>query len=222
MRNTLILLAILTAACGDRPAEPPMQSASRPTPQPTQADNRPVILCFGNSLTAGFGVDPAFSYPSLLQQMLDAEGKKYRVVNAGISGDTTSGGVSRMAQALSLKPAIVLLELGANDGLRGLPIEVTRANLEEMINGFQKAGAKVFLAGMTLPRNYGPEYIAQFEALYKDLAKRYNLTLIPFLLEPMVAKPGLMQQDGLHPTAEGYRLVVPKFLDYLRPALQSP
>lgn len=201
-------------------------TAPAPTPAarqaaPAPADTRPVILCFGDSLTAGYGVEPSGSYPSLLQASLDAKGYRYRVVNAGISGDTTSGGVSRLADAVAMKPALVLLELGGNDGLRGLPIDVTRANLDEMIRGFQGAGATVVLAGMTLPRNYGPEYIGQFEQLYRDLARQRKLTLIPFLLEPLIAKPGMMQNDGIHPTASGYREVIPSFVRILEPALKK-
>jgi len=206
--------------CAPKPGEQALEPSPKAAQSaPTPADTRPVILCFGDSLTAGHGVDPAFSYPALLQKTLDEKGYKYRVVNAGISGDTTSGGLSRLSQALALNPKIVLLELGANDGLRGLPIELTQANLEEMIVAFKKSEAQVLLAGMTLPRNYGPEYIAQFETVYKGLAKRHKLTLVPFLLEPMIAKPGLMQADGLHPTADGYRQVVPQFFGYLEPHL---
>lgn len=200
----------------------PPAAAPPPTEKAVEApvDSRPVILCFGDSLTAGYGVDPSSSYPSLLQATLDAKGYRYRVVNAGISGDTTSGGVSRLADAVAMRPHLVLLELGGNDGLRGLPIQVTRANLDEMIRGFQGAGATVVLAGMTLPRNYGPEYIGQFEQLYRDLARQHKLTLIPFLLEPLIAKPGMMQNDGIHPTASGYREVVPSFVRILEPLLK--
>ena len=166
-------------------------------------------------------MEPGKTYPDLMQVALNEKGYRYRIVNAGISGDTTSGGVARMAEAIAAKPEIVLLELGGNDGLRGLPIEVTRANLEEMIRGFQASGATVVLAGMTLPRNYGPDYIGQFERIYRDLAKQYKLTLIPFLLEPLVSKPGMMQNDGIHPTASGYREVVPSFVRLLEPQLKK-
>ena len=222
----LIPVFVVMAGCGRNPSQ---ETSKSPTPKQVEpqaapappADNRPVILCFGDSLTAGFGVEPGKGYPELMQAALDAKGYRYRVVNAGISGDTTSGGVSRMAEAIAAKPEIVLLELGGNDGLRGLPISVTRANLEEMIRGFQGAGATVVLAGMTLPRNYGPEYIGQFEKIYRDLAKEYKLTLIPFLLEPLVSKPGMMQNDGIHPTASGYREVVPSFVQLLEPLLKK-
>jgi acyl-CoA thioesterase-1 len=226
MRAILLTLAILSvsAGCGrnQNQESPPARSSAVPqrAAQPP-ADRRPVILCFGDSLTAGFGVEPGKTYPDLMQVALDEKGYRYRVVNAGISGDTTSGGLARMAEAVAAKPEIVLLELGGNDGLRGLPIEVTRANLEEMIRGFQASGATVVLAGMTLPRNYGPDYIGQFERIYRDLAKQYKLTLIPFLLEPLVSKPGMMQNDEIHPTASGYREVVPSFVRLLEPQLKK-
>src|SRR5262245_40809318 len=130
---------------------------------PTPRDSRPVILAFGDSLTAGYGVDPAAGYPARLQRKLDEQGYKYRVVGMGISGDTTSGGRARIKAALEQKPSIVILELGANDGLRGLPITQMQMNLEQMIQDFQKTGAKVILAGMTLPRNYGEAYVKSFE-----------------------------------------------------------
>lgn len=180
-------------------------------------DNRKVIACFGDSLTAGHGLEITASYPSVLQKQIP----NWRVVNLGVSGDTTSGGLERMASVISLKPSIVVLELGANDGLRGLPLRVTRANLEQMIVAFQKAGARVVLAGMTLPPNYGPDYIKQFEQIYKDLAAKYKLALIPFFLDG-VAFPGttLMQRDGLHPTAEGQKKVAATVLKTLRPLLR--
>ena len=140
------------------------------------------------------------------------------MINAGLSGDTTSGGLSRLPQVIAQKPKVVLLELGANDGLRGMPISVTRANLEQIILTLRSAGIKVVLAGMTLPRNYGPDFIQQFEALYADLAKRHKLGLLRFELEPLAAR-GLLQNDGVHPTAEGYRVALPKILAGLEPAL---
>lgn len=188
---------------------------------PAAADSRPVIVAFGDSLTAGYGLDPGQGYPEWLQKHLDKEGYAYRVVNQGISGDTTSGGVSRMGDAIALKPAIVILELGANDGLRGLPADATKANLAQMIDGFQQAGAKVVLAGMTLPRNYGPDYIKAFEQVFGSLTKEKKVTLIPFLLEGVATKRDLMQQDALHPTAEGCRLVAETVFRTIKPLLEK-
>lgn len=153
--------------------------------------------------------------------MLDSKGYAYRVVNQGVSGDTTSGGVARMDQALALKPAIVILELGGNDGLRGLPIAITRQNLDQMTDTFQKAGAQVVLAGLTLPRNYGESYIREFEQIYPTLEKKYRCRRIRFLLEGVAMKPGLMQADGIHPTAEGCKIVAANVFAVLEPLLRK-
>lgn len=152
---------------------------------------------------------------------LDKEKLPWRVVNQGVSGDTTSGGVARMQTALERMPAAVLLELGGNDGLRGLPLKSTRENLEKMIKMFQAAGAKVVLAGMTLPPNYGPDYIKGFEQIYRDLAAKYKVPLIPFLLADIIT-PDLkyFQPDGIHPTAEGAVVVADTVMKTLRPVLK--
>ncbi len=146
------------------------------------ADNRPVIACFGDSLTAGFGLDPGQTYPDLLQKEMDRRGLRYRVANLGVSGDTSRDGLERLPMALAMKPAIVILELGANDGLRGQPLSHTEANLAQIIEAMRKGGARLVLAGITLPPNYGPEYIQRFNEMYKRLAVKYKLTYIPFLL----------------------------------------
>jgi acyl-CoA thioesterase I len=192
------------------------QSAVR---KPTPAA-RPILVCFGDSLTAGYGVARGEDFPSLLQRELDGKGMNYRVINAGLSGDTTGGGLDRLPQILALKPKVVLLELGANDGLRGMPIAVTRANLDQMIVSMKKAGITVVLAGMTLPRNYGGDFITKFEALYADLAKRHKVGLLRFELEPLAAR-GLLQNDGMHPTAEGYRVALPTIYAGIAPALRK-
>jgi acyl-CoA thioesterase I len=172
-------------------------------------------VAFGDSLTAGYGVNGGFSYPDFLQKDING----YRVVNAGISGDTTSGGLSRIDSVTSLKPKIVVLELGGNDGLRGLPLASTRANLEQMIVELRKSGARVALAGITLPPNYGPDYIREFEKIYKDLAAKYKLPFIPFLLEGVVGVPGMMQPDGIHATVKGNEVVAKLVLRTLKPLL---
>ena len=171
---------------------------------PAGPDSRPVILAFGDSLTAGYGVQASQGYPARLQRRLDEQGHKYRVVGMGISGDTTSGGRARMRAALDQKPSIVILELGANDGLRGMPVSQMQANLEAMIKDFQRAGAKVILAGMTLPRNYGDAYVKSFENVFRDLAKKYDTPLIPFFLEGVAGNPKYTLEDLIHPNAEGY------------------
>ena len=176
------------------------------------------LITFGDSLTAGFGAD--HSYPEYLQQLLTKNGFPYKVVNAGVSGDTSSDGVERMSAVLQAKPAIVILEFGGNDGLRGMPVSTTRANLEQMIVELQKSGAKVVLAGITLPKNYGQEFIHNFEQIYVDLAKKFKLILIPFLLEGVaLSGPGLMQQDGIHATAKGNEKVAATVYRYVTPLL---
>ena len=184
-------------------------------------DSRPAIVCFGDSLTAGFGLDPGRSYPDLLQGEFDRKGHRYRVVNMGVSGDTTQDGLARLPMVLAEHPQIVVLEFGANDGLRGQPVSVAEQNQARIIEALQKAGARVVLAGITLPPNYGPEYLNRFNAMYPELAKRYRLPLIPFLLADVATRPNLMQRDGLHPNAEGTRLVAQNVLRVVEPLLQK-
>jgi len=187
---------------------------------PASRDSRPVILAFGDSLTAGFGVPPETGYPARLQRKLDERGYQYRVVAMGISGDTTSGGKARLKTALAQKPSIVILELGANDGLRGLPISSMQMNLEEMIKSFEEAHAKVILAGMTLPRNYGDAYVKPFENVFRDLAKKYDVVLIPFFLEGVAGNPKYTLPDLIHPNAEGYVFVTDIVMKALEPLLK--
>lgn len=219
--------ALLMAACSkpepqpEPAATPAPAAAAKPAPDAVVNDGRPVIVAFGDSLTAGYGLEPGLSYADFLQKQLDAKGYRYRVVNQGISGDTTDGGVTRVAEAVRLKPAVVILELGANDGLRGLPVESTGANLTEMVDEFQRAGAKVVLCGMTLPRNYGQDYIRNFEKVFQELTKTRKLTTIPFFLEGVATRPELMQRDGLHPTAKGTEKVAGTVMKYLEPLLKK-
>jgi acyl-CoA thioesterase-1 len=225
MRSLGLFALLALAGCGssDRPRanQPAASAPSAAAPAPAKpADSRPAIVVFGDSISAGFGLDAGQSYPDLLQRDLDRRGIAYRVVNMGVSGDTTQDGVARISLALAEKPAIALLELGGNDGLRGIPISITRRNLASMIEDFQKAGARVVLAGMTLPPNYGPDYIGKFDAVYRDLAAQYKVTLIPFLLEGVGGDPRFMQHDGLHPNAEGARKVEALVMKALEPLLR--
>lgn len=224
--RTLVFVGLFSVflGCSKSPEPspaPPAEAAPPPSAASPAPDGRPVIVAFGDSLSAGFGVDPGESYPDYLQRALDERGYRYRVINAGISGDTTSGGVERLPSVLELKPAVVILELGGNDGLRGFPVSLTRQNLERMIVELQQAGARVLLAGITLPPNYGERYIRDFERNYQELARQYRTPLIPFLLEGVALEPGLMQQDGIHPTAAGNRKVAATVLRYLEPLLQK-
>jgi acyl-CoA thioesterase-1 len=184
-------------------------------------DHRPRIVAFGDSLTAGLGVQAEESYPAQLQRRLDSLGYRYRVVNAGVSGDTTAGGLRRVPWILNNKPELVILELGANDGLRGLPIEQTQNNLRQIIRRLQEAGTTVVLAGMKLPPNYGQDYTTSFEAMYRMLAKECRLPLIHFFLEGVGGSSSLNQADGIHPTKEGYEIIVEHVLKVLGPILNE-
>ena len=211
--------ACLLAGCGNEPApEQPAASAPPAAAQPAP-DNRPTIVAFGDSLTEGFGVDPARSYPAVLQRLIDRAGKSYHVVNAGVSGETSMDGLARVDLVLGYKPKIVIVEFGGNDGLRGVPVAVTRSNLEQIVERLQSGGVQVVLAGMKLPPNYGPEYVAKFEALFPALAAKYRLKLIPFLLEGVGGNARFMQRDGLHPNARGYAMAAGNVMRVLRPML---
>lgn len=183
-------------------------------------DDRPRIVAFGDSLTAGLGVGAPDTYPAQLQQRLDRLNLRYRVVNAGVSGETTAGALRRVPWILSGKPEVVILEFGANDGLRGLDLRQTKENLDKIIRELKAAGVTVVLAGMKLPPNYGREYTAGFEAMYPALAKRNQIPLIPFFLEGVAASTTLNQADGIHPTREGYKIIVEEVFKTLRPLLQ--
>jgi len=184
-------------------------------------DGRPVIVCFGDSLTAGFGADPGASYPDYLQADLDQRGYKYRVVNEGISGNTTKDGVARVDRVIALKPAVVVLEFGGNDGLRGLPITDSRANLDTMLVKLTASGAKVVLTGITLPPDYGPDYIEHFNQTYVLLAKKYKVPMIPFLLQGVFGTPGMMQADRTHATAAGNKIVAESVFGLIKPLLKK-
>jgi acyl-CoA thioesterase I len=178
-----------------------------------------VIVAFGDSLTAGLGVTPEDSYPARLQARLRAEGYAYRVVNAGSSGDTTAGGLRRVDWALKNKPDIVIVALGANDALRAQNLASVRQNLDAIVARFQKAGARVLLAGMEVPPNYGAQYAADFRKMYVEVARKRGVPFMPFLLDGVAGKPSLNQADGIHPTAEGYGIVVDHLWPYLQPLL---
>jgi len=176
------------------------------------------LLVLGDSLSAGYNMRLDQAWPSLLQKRLSDNGHSYRVVNASITGETTQGGLTRLPGLLErLKPDMVIIELGGNDGLRGIGLDVTRSNLAAMIEASQATGARVLLAGVILPPNYGPTYTERFRAIYPDLAARYEVALVPFLLEGVALDPDLMLGDGIHPTAEAQ----PRLLDNIWPALEA-
>jgi acyl-CoA thioesterase-1 len=227
-------LLIVVAGChGNRGTQPvgsdvangsgaaqPAPANVTPAPAPAQgADARPVLVCFGDSLTAGFGTNAGQSYPDYLQADLDELHYRYRVDNEGVSGNTTKDGVERLPDVLALHPRVVVVEFGGNDGLRGLPIEDTRANLDEIVGTLKRAGIKVALAGITLPPNYGQDYIEKFDQTYQLLAKKYDVPVLPFLLKNVYGLPGMMQVDQTHATAKGNRIVAKNVVSLVEPLL---
>jgi acyl-CoA thioesterase-1 len=191
-----------------------------PVPQPVDTDTRPLIVCFGDSLTAGYGTDPGESYPDELQRLLDTHGFHYRVLNSGISGNTTKDGLDRIARVIARHPALVVVEFGGNDGLRGLPMDQTRANLADIIQQLQAAHITVALAGIILPPDYGKDYIAQLVAIYPALAKQFHVPLLPFLLQDVYGVPGDMQDDATHATAKGNKQVALNVEKLITPLLK--
>lgn len=184
-------------------------------------DVRPVIVAFGDSLTAGYGTDGGQSYPDYLQRELDARAYQYRVINEGISGNTSKDGVLRLPEIISLHPEVVIVAFGGNDGLRGVPIMDSQMNLETIISALQDKHAKVILGGITLPPNYGHDYIEKFNRMYRQQARDYHVRLLPFMLKDAYGVPGSMQNDGIHATAKGNRQVAKNFLPLLLPLLQK-
>ena len=183
----------------------------------------PSIVILGDSLSAAYGMEISQSWPSLLQQRLIENGYAHRVFNSSIAGDTTQGGATRLPRLLDKnQPDVVLLDLGGNDGLRGLPIEVTGNNLSSMIEQSQSAGASVILSEMRIPPNYGRTYTEKFNTLYTTLADEYGVSLLPFLLDDIALEPGLMMADGIHPTAEAQPLILEKVWIQLEPLLMEP
>jgi len=196
------------------------QPADAPS-APATVDTRPLVVCFGDSLTAGYGEDPGASYPDYLQKDLDAAGYKYRVVNEGVSGNTTKDGVERLPGIVAMKPAVVVVEFGGNDGLRGLKVQTTRENLAKILGTLKAAGTKVVIAGISLPPDYGPDYVTQFTNNYASLGKQFNLPVLPFLLKDVYGVNGMMQADKTHATAMGNEVVAKNVLTYVTPLLKK-
>ncbi len=218
----LFPIALLTIGCSqhkERRPEPEQSSAPAALPAPiAETDGRPVIVAFGDSLTAGVS---GRSYPEALQKLLDDNGYKYRVENQGVSGDTTTDGLARIENVIAAHPALVLLEFGGNDGLRGVPVDATRDNLSQMIEHIQAAKIPLMLLGITLPPNYGPDYVKPFTAIFPDLAARYKIKLMPFLLLHVYQNHGLMQPDGIHPNEAGNVIVAQDVFNLIKPALKK-
>jgi acyl-CoA thioesterase I len=220
---TLALLIPAVVGCGgqvsdDSPASArqvlPARVAVRSTPVPAAAVDVPRVVFLGDSLTAGLGLDEDEAYPALLERELRKEGLSVQVINAGVSGDTSAGGLSRLGWLLGQHPDVIVVGLGANDGMRALPVAETEKNLREIVRRARAAGAGVLLLGMRIPPNYGP-YADEFAALYPRLAKELDVPLVPFLLAGVGGVRGLNQADGIHPTAEGQEMVAKNVLPYL-------
>ena len=188
--------------------------------RPAPARAEPVVAALGDSLTAGFGVAADEAWPARVEARLRAEGYAYRVVNAGVSGDTSAGGLRRLDWVLRAAPEVVIVALGANDGLRGQDPKALRENLDLIVRRLRQAGARVLLAGMRVPPNYGAAYTREFAAVFPDVARRHGAALMPFLLDGVAADPRLNQPDGLHPTAAGHQAIADRLWPHLRPLLR--
>lgn len=233
MRSLVITVAAAAcwcSACGSREeaaavAAPPVAAApatpgSRPSTAATSPDGKPRVVVLGDSLTAGLGLSPDEAYPHLLQQRLNDEGLRYEVINAGVSGDTSAGGLSRLEWALDGDVRVLIVALGGNDALRGLPVQELAHNLSEIIRRAQSRKIAVLLAGMEAPPNYGRDYALAFHRVYPALAKEYHVPLVPFLLQGVGGIDRLNQRDGIHPTAEGARILATNVWTVLKPIVE--
>ena len=215
-------LCFALASCGRAAhTERAESSVKNDAPRATDADTRPRIVMLGDSLTAGLGLDPADAFPTLIQRRLDDAALRFRVVNAGVSGDTSAGGLSRLDWALDGDVRVLVVALGGNDGLRGLPPEELKQNLAAIIARAQARHITVILAGMEAPPNFGESYVRAFHDVYPDLAKQYHVALIPFLLDGVAGIDTLNQADGIHPTPAGARIVANTVWRALEPVLSK-
>jgi acyl-CoA thioesterase-1 len=180
-----------------------------------------VIACYGDSITAGYGLQTGQAYPDALQRNLDKRGYHYKVSNLGTSGATTKDAVASVRSALSLHPAVVIVEFGGNDGLRGVPLDQTRRNLDTVLTALEAAHTRVLLAGITLPPNYGPDYIQAFNQIFRDLAARHHAAFVPMIYKDLIKVPDTIQPDGIHPTAKGSEIIANTLLSALTPLLKK-
>ena len=229
----VLAVGILAVGCSREPesSPEPMPVGIESTAHPAEAeplgeaeataDDRPRIVFLGDSLTAGYGLQRSESVPSLIQARLDAEGYGYRVVNAGVSGDTTAGGRSRLDYSLAGDVEVLVLELGANDGLRGLPVAAMKQNLDDIIRRAKSRGITVLLTGMEAPPNYGAAYTSEFRAAFRDLAEEHDLPFVPFFLDGVAGIPHLNLPDEIHPNPEGARIVEATVWRALEPLLDK-
>jgi acyl-CoA thioesterase-1 len=227
LKALLLFSIMLLTACGQRGTEnisnAPAHAAAQPSPAASISphESLPKIVAFGDSLTAGYGLSAAESYTSLLQKRLEADGYKYEVVNAGVSGDTSAGGLRRLDWALDGDVRFLILELGANDLLRGQPVALMKKNLDQIIERAQARGVTVLLAGMYAPTNSGPDYQREVQEAFQSLARERRVALIPFFLDRVAGIESLNQQDGIHPNAEGSKIVAETVYNSLRPLLDK-
>jgi acyl-CoA thioesterase-1 len=204
VRRRLIVSFLLVLSAGSLTAEP-----------------RPLLACFGDSITAGYGLKTGQAYSDFLQTKLDASGYRYKVSNQGTSGATTKDAVANLHSMMLLHPEIVIVEFGGNDGLRGLPPDQTRRNLDAVLTTLQAAHIKVLLAGITLPPNYGSDYIHAFEQVFRDLAAQHHVAFVPMIYKDLANVPGTIQDDGIHPTAKGSEIIADTLFPVLRPLLKK-
>lgn len=219
---------LLTTGCqrADTTAVPPAtetEATSQPSSHqsPSPEESHPRVVFLGDSLTAGLGLETSEAFPALLEQQLTSEGLPVTVVNAGVSGDTTAGGLRRLSWILQQKPDVLVVCLGGNDGLRNLDVATSKENLRQIITEAKNAGTEVLLLGMMIPSNYGPEYREQFAAIFPALAEETEVPLVPFALEGVAGNPELNQPDGIHPTAEGQKIIAENVIDPLRELVEK-
>lgn len=217
------MLIFLVACSSQEPAAPPTKAppATVESQEGEESQPEPKILAFGDSVTEGLGVETEEAYPALLQKRLLAEGYQYEVINAGISGETSSGALSRVDWMLAQNPAIVIVETGGNDGLRGIDLTLTHENISEIVRRFKESGAVVVLAGMQIVQNLGLEYTTEFADIYPAVAAEHDVILIPFFLDGVAGIPELNQPDVIHPTAEGYKIVLENVYPYVIEGIEA-
>ncbi len=220
------LVLFLLVACGGKSGQ--TSGNSEVTTEQTEnsadkTDNSKVIVFFGNSLTAGYGLDTKEAFPAVIQQIVDSLNLNYTVINAGLSGETTASGKNRLDWVLNQKADVFILELGANDGLRGIPLTETRQNLQDIIDSVREKNPDmvIILAGMQIPPNMGQEYTAEFRRIFPELADKNEALIIPFLLDNVAGIPELNQVDGIHPTVEGQKIVADNVWEVLEPVLTN-
>jgi acyl-CoA thioesterase-1 len=207
--TSLVILVMFITFCGNNEKHPNSSQSAKGNDAAVVKEKEKTIIFYGNSITAGYGLSPSEAFPAWIQHKLDSLKLAYRVVNAGVSGETSSGGISRIDWILRQPPDIFVLELGGNDGLRGIQLTETKKNLQSIIDKVKNKNpaSKIIIAGMQIPPNMGQKYTSEFRSIYPELAKKNNIILIPFLLEGVGGEEKLNQQDGIHPTAEGHKIV---------------